>query len=679
MPVTAPSRPADRSNRFALALGIAGVVLFTWRAAFPERSLEATGWRAWSDAGFAVGLLVLVVLLAWSLGRTALRRFRSDVANDDPLTIVMEIGLGLGLLGLAILLFGLAGLFDARVFLALLIVALLVGRRSLGAVLESLARLPGRAVQSARQVGLLGIASLAGSLVIAAIAGLQALTPPWDYDGLMYHLQAPRLYLDAGRVFLTPDLWQANGPMLGEMLYGLGLAFGSDVFARLLHLVLAFVLAAAVAGVAARSCGARAGWIAFAVMVGIPIYPMWGQLAFADLFWALNEWLAVAALLVWTSERRDEWLIVAGVFTGFALGSKYLALGLAPLLLVWIVVHDRREGGRVILRDAARLVLPAVALSAPWFLKNLAWTGNPVYPFVFGGPGWDEARLSLLMAYLRSFGTGHGLMDYVMLPWNVYAQHVRFGTFMTTIELPGLLFPLAILAPFLHPGRATRPLAWLALGRFVVWALGSQQIRLLLPIFPVAGVLTAAVLDRLWEALGARPGLRVVVPGLLIGGLAATLAYQIIFLSNTRPLSVVAGAESKDAFLERAVYDYAALRYVRQALPRESRVAMLWDGQGYYCDDRCLPDADQSRWVQMVEAAPAIGAMTRALRDQRVTHLLLDVEGLNFLLRHDPSGAHERAAAFLLNTFAPECLTPLQRTPKVILYRLDCHDLSTGL
>ncbi|MCX8026057.1 MAG: hypothetical protein N3A60_12725, partial [Thermanaerothrix sp.] len=51
----------------------------------------------------------------------------------------------------------------------------------------------------------------------------------------MYHLEGPRQFLAAGRLILLPEIWQANGPSNGEMLFLIGLSLGSDLFPKLLH------------------------------------------------------------------------------------------------------------------------------------------------------------------------------------------------------------------------------------------------------------------------------------------------------------------------------------------------------------------------------------------------------------------------------------------------------------
>ena len=205
----------------AIVAALAGVVLFVWRAVLPERTLGAVGWRAVSDAAFSLGLLAFVLLLSWALGRSLIGLLVriDDLEGADG--GVLQVGAGLGALGVFITLLGLVGLFRPAAFLVLLIVATIASGRAWTPVIRALGRLPLRALRSAREAGPLGIVTLAAGGAIAILAMVQALTPPWDYDGLMYHLQAPKLWLQSGRILLLPDLWQANGANLPDMLKAL--------------------------------------------------------------------------------------------------------------------------------------------------------------------------------------------------------------------------------------------------------------------------------------------------------------------------------------------------------------------------------------------------------------------------------------------------------------------------
>jgi hypothetical protein len=139
-----------------------------------------------------------------------------------------------------------------------------------------------------------------------------------------------------------------------------------------------------------------------------------------------------------------------------------------------------------------------------------------------------------------------------------------------------------------------------------------------------------------------------------------------------RQLAVVTGFESKASYLTRLVYDYQAMEYIVSRLPPDARVLQLWDGQGYYCDGRCIPDAGQVLAPYLHSLGPGIEEMRHVLRARGATHLLIDLEGLNFLLQHDPKGAHLAAARFFLNEFLPACGEQVYQDPLVRIYRLTC-------
>ena len=583
--------------------------------------------------------------------------------------MAMEMAIGLGLIGSTILLVGLVGLYTPVAFAASLVILGGLSFPELGRAAHEAVSLPRRITAAARGEGFLSVGVALAASAILLLSAVQALTPPADNDALMYHLQAPRLYLETGRLFLTPDIWQANGPMLAEMVYALGLAFGSDAFARLVNLTFAVLLTLATYGVAARDLGRRSGWLALAILLGIPILPIWGSLAGTDMAWALYSFLAVIALLRWSTAADRRWLLLGGLFTGFAVSSRYIGLGLALLLSGWVAVARRNDGWRSILQDLSSFVACAGAVAWLWFAKNLVWTGNPVYPFLFGGPDWNPERLAFLMTYLRSFGSGTSLANYLLLPINLFVRHADFGTSMTSIDVPSPFFLLALASPW-----AGLPVGWIALGlltllAMLLWAVGSQQIRFLLPLYPILTLLAVVTLRRI-DSRFRRPGARVIVPGIALGGVAATLVYQLIFVTITRPFPVILGEETKNAFLERTLYDYSAIEYIEDELPLSARVALLWDGRGYYCDTRCIPDADLSRWPRLLREAGSVQGAMEMLRGLGISHLLVDLEELSIRLEEDPGGPYEVSLGQLAQALAPPFAREIFRTEKVVLYEI---------
>ncbi len=345
--------------------------------------------------------------------------------------------------------------------------------------------------RSSNRLSAVSTAILILGLAIGALSLIHALGPPWDYDGLMYHLLGPKLFLEAGRVFPNTDNWYINGPFTIEMIFTVGMAFGDDVFPKLIHYAFGVLLVLATYAFGRRWVGSQAAWLAVAVLLTLPTLPVWAAFAYIDLGWSLYEFLAIMMAILWLQDRDTKHLIAAGALLGLAMGSKYLGLHGLLVLGVFVVIALRKAGWHQIVRSGLSLSVPALLVASPWYIKNAVWFGNPVFPFYFGGVGWDPQRLEFYTAYLDTFGVGRELLDYLLLPWNMYVQHERFGAVMNRIDVPSLLFPLLIAYPFLQQKK--RPLGWL-FGisglRFVLWATGSQQIRFLLPIFPALAIAT---------------------------------------------------------------------------------------------------------------------------------------------------------------------------------------------
>jgi hypothetical protein len=99
---------------------------------------------------------------------------------------------------------------------------------------------------------------------------------------------------------------------------------------------------------------------------------------------------------------------------------------------------------------------------------------------------------------------------------------------------------------------------------------------------------------------------------------------------------------------------------------------MMWDGRGYHCDERCLPDADQSNWTRMIGPTSDPLGVAAQLQAKGVTHLLLNREDLKFLLKHDPSGRTKRAAEFFHKVFLPACADEVYRDSYMLVVKIDC-------
>lgn len=640
------------------------------------------------SAIFSLSLVILVILLTLGLGLKIVSILRMPGANSFE-HAVFATAIGLGSLGYFIFGLGLLGLLRSWVFLSLLIaVGIFTHKEILNAgqgIVIYIREKPLFARLTPEEKILAGLSAMIGGLAI-----IQTLTPIWDYDGLMYHMEGPRLFFQAGRIYPISNNWMTSYPFTLEMLYTLGLGLGSEQFGRLVHLTYGILLALATYLGARRFAGRETAWLSAAILIGIPANMIWSTAAYCDLGWAFYEFLAVLAVLFWIRQvkRPDQkilegqevqssgrqvnsWLILAGIMMGFALGTKYMALSGAVCLGMLILWYSRRAGWKTILENCAIYGIIALLVGSPWYIKNLLWSGNPVYPLYFTQNGEVAELYAVWMNYVNGFGAPRTLAGYLSLPVLIYTQFYRFGTFQGSLDTPSLLFPLVVFYPLIRRTRNLNALGLWTILRLVAWAIGTQQTRMLLPIFPIMSILTAYVLvnitGRLPSALG-----RVLPRGLGFGMVTITLVYSLIYFSQIRPLGVILGNETKNGFLERQLNVYPVLQYIDMNIQPEERVWMLWDGRGYYCDERCVPDVAQSHWAQLAMNSWDAHKIADELKLRDATHLLISYEDWNFIHPFDRSGLQAKAFRFLQEEFLPACTRDLYVDKFYRLVELTC-------
>lgn len=640
-----------------LFLIILGGTLALLRNIFPERGLDKIGFRAIIDAIFALGLLCLVWVTAIGVGRRILRRSGIIVNLTKIEKFIFISALGLGVVALGIMFLGLMGILRMQfIILWLFSCALTWGGD------EIRLDFPHLPASRAEQ----GVLLIAGITLILTIA--HALTPPWDYDSLMYHLEGPRRFLESGRIIFIPDIWQANGPFLIEMLFGIGLAFQNDTFPKLVHLAFGILLGLSTFSFAHRYLSQKHAWIALAILLGTGILPIWASWAYVDLAWALYEFLALYSITIWLSNIENrQFLLIAGLFSGMAMGTKYLAIAGTVLITIWVIWESRNFPVKRIISSSLRFLAIATLISAPWWIKNALLTGNPIYPFIFTSSTWDSNRITLLMSYLQSFGTGRTLWDYLLLPVNIYLFNNNFSTF--PFEVPSLLFPISIIYITQRNNRILNKIGLYASAMFCIWAAGTQQTRFLLPIFPILSILSSSVL----LSIPSMRHRRAIAIGLVGGACITAIILQGLYFYNVKPLSVIIGQETKNDFLRRNVFIYNAQEFINTKLSSSSKILMPWNGQSYYCRN-CVPDADQITWIIIAGSNPKVESIIEKLNHLGISHILFsEVDVAWFQKYHDPNKAMDTSLEFFFNKFVKGCGKRIYSDRSTILYEITCH------
>jgi hypothetical protein len=495
---------------------------------------------------------------------------------------------------LAIFLLGLLHLLGTFTFVALPVIFLLLGAVPLREALKGASR-------AAQIRSLPDLALVLFGLGGVALLYFQVLSPePFSWDARWYHLPIAQQYALQGSIKAYPEGWWLSAyPHSASLIYTwaflLPVGMLWDKLELCAHLEVAVFLAtiasipSLVRALDPEASGRRT-WVAIFLFPGIFLYD--GNLhAGADHLAAL--WcipLALAFLRLWrTWTVRDALLF--GSLTGAVLISKYSAWSMLifPTLAffvraAWLGLRRLRGGGQPVVTAFLLCGAAVLIVSAPHWLKNWVWYGDPLYPvfyrqlpvhpwspeapgsfkifmsFTFPPkPGWEGVKDALLATLSFSF-----------IPNDWWSNHRNVPVF-------GSLFTLTLLClPFVR-ARARLWLGYLAaMLALVVWYLSNHQDRLLQAFLPFMAAVTATTLGRVWRQRH-----------LLVRALVAALvAAQIVWGGDVpffpthnqigdSPIRLVSNfLASGFLHTDRRLYPYGALSEHGQDLPPDARVLL---------------------------------------------------------------------------------------------------------
>ena len=673
---TAPSplpqaRPAFRLDPIGVLLGLAPAGFVAWRLLLPERPATDTGPRALADAAFALTFWAYLLVVGSGVGYTVLRlvRFESDSAADH---LRFGIPIGLALLGFIPFFLGLAGfLYPGPLMAALGLAGLLVGPAARLAVGDFLSLLRGLARLERSPRNWL-LAAVYAVLAFSALA--LALSPPTGYDDLWYHLEGPRLFLRAGRVYPEPHNWPANYVFLVDMLYVFPLALRNDTVPRLLHAVFAVIVLTSGYSLGRVYVPALA-WVIPAAMLTMGQLPSLATQAGTDFAVASFELLGLEQVVRHIRDGRPLNLPLLGLCLGLGLATKATsaagAAAIAGVLAVYLGGRMVRAGFRAVPFTPGELLAGlavGLAVVLPWYVKNWLWFGHPLFPYA--GEAADaetRLRMQLLIDYVTNgYGLPRTLPDLLSLPVATFADPVRFGL----AAPPAALVVLAPFALFLGRRPPTELLGFVGL-RIGIWVFSSQQMRFLVSALVVAAVLLVTALGR------ANPPRvrRILGEGAVWAAFVLAAYIALIYGRVTLSLqmwSVIAGFESKEGYLTRVLPGFQALRFMG-GLPPESRVLLVGDARHYYCPPTCWPEADQFTWTRLAMLADFDPErLVGDLRAMGITHILVSRPDVVFLSSHDPGGWFGRSVKFLYEELGPRCLSAVFVDRASEVYELTC-------
>jgi Dolichyl-phosphate-mannose-protein mannosyltransferase len=280
-----------------------------------------------------------------------------------------------------------------------------------------------------------------------------------------------------------PNFFLAHSFFTGQshLLVLAGLAVGTEQFAMGL-LFLGGVLAAAAGACLARRWMNRTwAWLVALLFLVTPV--VFWQISIAgtpDLWLAFFATTGVLVVSRSIEMPRLAHAIVAGAFAGASAGTKYtgcfLAVGIA-LAYLW----EAKSAAKSFVFALASLV------AGVWpYARNLAWTGDPLFPFLVPHLYPERVNAFTLASFLNETGASghHGFWQTAAFPLFAAIDHAYLGFWQFLGPVVLALAPLLILAVRNTPTWRTALCVW------GVAAIGigtsTGMMRFLLPALPIA-------------------------------------------------------------------------------------------------------------------------------------------------------------------------------------------------
>lgn len=478
-------------------------------------------------------------------------------------------------------------------------------------------------------------------LLLLALLLAAALTPPAQYDNLVYHLAVPAWYLQQGGLAPLRDALYGHFPLLGSFtalpLIALAPAAGITFWFCLLGLLFPLSLELLLAG----SAPAQWRWLLRWLLLTVPLVLYLLTSVVYDLLLAA---MLFAAYDLWRRHGGRGAVLPCGLLIGGALSLKYTAalylLPLFPLLLA-----ARPRAWRAL---GAALLLAGLVL-APWLLRNWRDTGCPLAPF--GMP---------LTAGLRGFyaEVNHPRALQELPRWWLELSALRadpLAGFLPAVALL-LLLPAAVCAARRRRAgcsarvRRTWSLVAYALAVLALWLVTSgTNIRFALPailLLCVAVIMPALARNRFPRLLRSI--------ALAAGGLQVMLLLLVFPFMELLPAAGL-GLVDDDTYLRQVTVNPCidAIR-AANALPAAGKVLFTGEHRAFYCTRPHVAgsvfDTDHlAAWTQAAASAEELRAVLRA---QGISTVLYNVREAQRLHRGPvysdavDAAARERFLAF---------------------------------
>ena len=544
---------------------------------------------------------------------------------------------------------------------------------------------------------------LSGGTIISLVVciGLLSWVPPVSRDALTHHLLVPKIYLQHGKMVELPHIGFSYYPMNLDLLYILPLYFGNDILPKFIHFTFGLLTAGLIFGFLKKRFNVTYALLGVLMFLSMPVIIKLSTTVYVDLGLVFFTTAALFHLIKWHESRYvTKYLLVSAVFCGLALGTKYNGLVTFFILSVFVPVvylrsHPKGSAaqGRAV-GWAVAYALVALLIFSPWMIRNVYWTGNPVFPLynrIFRTASaatqkplpaevrqeieartgdWNHIAVRRIV-YKESWG------EIALVPLRIFFQ----GKDDDPKYFDGKLNPFLLLLPIFafFPRRKDLPIGhferklllyFVLLFLLISFLRTSIRIRYIVPVLPALIILSVAgfhnlvgILKTVRTPLAVRCGTTIAATiVLLLFGM--NTIYLVDQFKLVDPFSYLSGKLDRETYITRFRSEYPVMKYANIHLTGGSKILGLYLGnRRYYCDRDIISGEDIL--TRAVLLASGVDEVRQSLVDRGFTHVMANLD----LVRQWVATLNGRERSIAVG-FINQCLKALDTNRSYVLYEL---------
>ncbi len=497
-----------------------------------------------------------------------------------------------------------------------------------------------------------------------AAVSILACVPPVDRDALTHHLFIPKLYLQFGGITEIPHIIFSYYPMNLDLLYMVPLYFNNDILPKFIHFTFALLTALMIYRYLHKRINTVYALLGALFFLTIPVVVRLSSSVYVDLGLICFLFASLLYLFRWIEAQfRPKYLIFSAVYCGLALGTKYNGLiGLFLLGLFVAFVYSRYHAGQKwhgikSVGWCAAFIMIALIVFSPWMIRNLAWTGNPVYPLynnVFKAESVLPAdrpdtvlaeRDRMTPIQTRHQIYGESWIQIALIPLRVFFQ----GQDDSPKYFDGKINPFLLLLPIFaffgnrfnsRQEKTEKLLMFFFSVLFLLFACAQTGIRIryFSPILPPLVVLSmfgiyniqTVLFDRAVPISARLKKMSIFVIIFVMLGLNAM--YIADRFKRDQPMAYLTGRVTRDDYIQAYRPEYASFQYANKSIAKDSKILGLYIGnRGYYSD---IPIDFSIEILQQIAAKAESGNdVARYLDEEGFTHLLVNFSLFNYWVK----------------------------------------------